>query len=149
LIGFTYPDNPALFYLYGEDGREVKKIEIEQPKAYRFAKHYKTFPFSFSSGGDRYLYVHLLPATARGYWLHISRFCVFGDKSGNVKEQLYESAVLIQLNQNGQRVAEYETDPKLEIFGVSDEGYVLGRIEDDEIPCLRIYRIPGLGKEAS
>ena len=149
LIGFTHPDNPALFYLYTEEGRQVKKIVMKQPKEYCFAKHTNTFPFSYSSDGDRYLYVHLLPGTARGYWVHINRLFVLGDKGGKVKEQKYESAVLIHLDRNGERVAEYTTDPKLEVFSVSDEGYVLSRIEDDETPCLRIYRIPGLVKEVS
>ena len=149
LIGFTYPDNPALFYLYTEEGRELKKIEIKQPQAYCFSKGMTTFPFSFSSDGDRYLYMHLLPGNTRGYWVHINRLCVFGTKRGEVKEQRYESAVLIHLDRNGEPVAEYDADPKLEMFHVSDGGYVLGRIEDDDTPCLRIYRIPGYGREAS
>lgn len=139
-IGFSFPDNPVVFYLFNEEGGELKKIEIPQPESYRFARYATSYPFSYSVAGDRFLYIHAMSANLQGYWIHITRWWANGEKK---EQQREESAALIHLDRQGRRIADYETESGLVLFGVSDDGYVLGTVEDDEIPCLRIYRIPG------
>lgn len=140
LVGFSYPDNPVVFYLFNEDGNKLKKIEMPQPESYRFAHYATSYPFTYSAEGDRFLYVNSLFANSRGYWVHITRWWANGDKK---EQQREESAVLIYLDRQGRQLAEYKIEAGLVLFGVSDDGYVLGTVEDDEIPCLRIYQIPG------
>jgi hypothetical protein len=131
---FPYSDMIA-FYLYSIDGRLIREFNYSLDKKYKFPDHFFTSPptptpngFSFASIQDVFIYKNKLLAIIN----------LFTKPKG--KEDEVERYCLL-FNKQGEFLNKIDLPVDIKIFFISQDGYVLAKMYDEDIEKLYIYKL--------
>jgi hypothetical protein len=140
LISFLYPDNPLVFYVYDTDGKPLKRFSYSLgEKNYRFCKFFLEAPLDKLRNPDKYpVRSELNLDSVSIYGDHYFAFVELSDYEKN--EKVKHRRIGLIFDRSGILKTKFDLPDDLRIFAQCN-GYFLGKVEDEDVERLYIYRM--------
>lgn len=135
LAGYEYPAIPANFFLLNSKGKIKKIFCLKKDQNLIFPEYRRHFPIKAPSTPIKYLIVRSILNHKNNFLVLTSIRETFKDVSRDI------SSTCHVISSEGLEKARIEMETGSRFFNITDDGYIIGKNEQDEIPKVHIWRL--------
>lgn len=140
VLGFEYPEQPEVLYVYDFKGRELKNITLPQKKVYRFPSHLLKFDFAGDGFTVNEVYTYILNQRIICYKEYI--LLIRNESETRIKGNRERKRTFCTvLDRNGVILGEFNLPKFQQVFDVNEQGMMVSTNSDDEIPKVYIHKL--------